>query len=92
MQPAASTAPQIEVWACGSRVEGHHHEGSDLDLALRSASHDDLVRLRAAFEASALPILVERALHAFRSFDLDVRIVSHGPALPLMIELAKSYR
>ena len=29
--------PSVEVWAYGSRVNGRSHDGSDLDLALRSA-------------------------------------------------------
>ena len=28
--------PDVEVWAYGSRVSGQSHEGSDLDLVLRS--------------------------------------------------------
>ena len=28
--------PDAEVWAYGSRVSGHSHDGSDLDLALRA--------------------------------------------------------
>ena len=27
--------PGVEVWAYGSRVSGHSHGGSDLDLVLR---------------------------------------------------------
>ncbi len=26
--------PDVEAWACGSRVNGRSHDGSDLDLAL----------------------------------------------------------
>ena len=28
--------PTVEVWAYGSRVKGQSHDGSDLDLVLRS--------------------------------------------------------
>ena len=28
--------PGVEVWAYGSRVNGRSHDGSDLDLVLRS--------------------------------------------------------
>lgn len=55
--------PEAEVWAFGSRVSGENHEGSDLDLALRSptleplgAAYTDLVE---AFRESNLPILVQ---------------------------------
>ncbi|MDE0621109.1 MAG: nucleotidyltransferase domain-containing protein, partial [Bryobacterales bacterium] len=36
--------PGIEVWAYGSRVNGRGHDGSDLDLVLRTP---DLKRLAA---------------------------------------------
>jgi len=56
--------PDSEVWAYGSRVEGHSHAGSDLDLVLRNP--DDLTRLqpklwelKEAISASNLPILVD---------------------------------
>ena len=26
--------PGVEFWACGSRVDGRSHDGSDLDLVL----------------------------------------------------------
>lgn len=28
--------PEVEVWAYGSRISGRSHDGSDLDLVLRS--------------------------------------------------------
>ena len=28
--------PEVEIWADGSRVDGSAHEGSDLDLVLRT--------------------------------------------------------
>jgi predicted nucleotidyltransferase len=56
--------PQAEVWAYGSRVTGHSHEGSDLDLVLRNPL--DLTRdvegwsnLQEALQDSPLPMLVE---------------------------------
>jgi predicted nucleotidyltransferase len=56
--------PRAEVWAYGSRVNGDHHETSDLDLVVRQP--DDLSRpeprldaLAAAFSDSDLPILVQ---------------------------------
>ena len=57
-------APDAEVWAYGSRINGQAHEASDLDLVLRHPSRLDQARerlsaLRAALEESDLPILVE---------------------------------
>ncbi len=55
--------PDVEVWAYGSRVNGRSHEGSDLDLVLRSQTleplgndHFDLLE---ALERSNIPILVQ---------------------------------
>ena len=56
--------PQVEVWAYGSRVNGDHHEASDLDLVVRQEG-DALTRirlmdtLREAFSDSDLPLLVQ---------------------------------
>jgi uncharacterized protein len=56
--------PHAQVWAYGSRVNGNAHEGSDLDLVLRSPS--DLSQdvqgwdqLKDALQASDLPMLVD---------------------------------
>lgn len=50
-------APDVEVWAYGSRVKGSHREGSDLDLALRAPGLEPLApatlyALHEAFEES----------------------------------------
>ena len=56
--------PQAEVWAYGSRVNGDHHEASDLDLVVRQDG-DGLTRMRLtdtlleAFSDSDLPLLVQ---------------------------------
>lgn len=60
----AAHAPDAEVWAYGSRVNGQAHEGSDLDLVVRNpvhldAPHKRLHLLRDALTESDLPILVE---------------------------------
>lgn len=60
----AAHAPEAEVWAYGSRVNGGAHEGSDLDLVVRNPAYLDapqkhLPRLRDALAESDLPILVE---------------------------------
>jgi uncharacterized protein len=57
-------APEAEVWAYGSRVNGGGHEGSDLDLVVRNPAHLDqpqkkLYLLRDALEESNLPMLVD---------------------------------
>ena len=56
--------PGIEVWAYGSRVNGLSHDGSDLDLVLRSPDLtkipiDQLVDFEDAFRESNVPFLVE---------------------------------
>ena len=55
--------PGVEVWAYGSRVNGESHEGSDLDLALRSPTlellGDCYFDLLEAIEKSNIPILVQ---------------------------------
>lgn len=55
---------EVAVWAYGSRVNGNHHEGSDLDLVLRTPDLAPLPgRLLAAFREaltdSNLPIFVD---------------------------------
>ena len=55
--------PGVEVWAYGSRVNGESHEGSDLDLVLRSPTLEPLdggfYDLLEAIEKSNIPILVQ---------------------------------
>lgn len=60
----ATHVPDAVVWACGSRVSGGSHPGSDLDLALHHpgdlrAEHSGRHRLLDALHESDLPILVE---------------------------------
>jgi predicted nucleotidyltransferase len=57
-------APEAEVWAYDSRVNGGAHDGSDLDLVLRHPAGLDqpqkqLSSLRNALSESNLPILVD---------------------------------
>ena len=57
-------APDVDVWAYGSRVKGTHREGSDLDLALRGPHKEPLApamlyALNEAFEESTLPLFVQ---------------------------------
>ena len=55
--------PGVEAWAYGSRVDGRSHEGSDLDLALRSPTLEPLGNgyfdLLEALERCNIPILVQ---------------------------------
>lgn len=60
----ASTDIPFEVWAYGSRVNGEAHDGSDLDLVVRS--HDlqklpiaILLDLKDKIQQSNIPIVVE---------------------------------
>ena len=56
--------PGVEVWAYGSRVSGRSHDGSDLDLVLRSPGLGKidvsrLADLEDALRDSTIPFLVE---------------------------------
>jgi predicted nucleotidyltransferase len=57
-------APDLTVWAFGSRVNGTSHDGSDMDLVLRNPENPslkakNLTLIRAALSACDLPILVD---------------------------------
>lgn len=54
----------IEVWAHGSRVNGTAHEGSDLDLVVRTPNLgklpvDTFIDLKEKIQFSNIPIVVE---------------------------------
>ena len=54
----------VEVWAYGSRVSGRSHNGSDLDLVLRSPNLkkipvEQLANFQEALRESAIPFIVE---------------------------------
>lgn len=56
--------PEIEAWAYGSRVNGQAHDGSDLDLVLRSPDlsaipTDRLNDFNNALSDSNIPIVVD---------------------------------
>jgi predicted nucleotidyltransferase len=60
----AEHTPQAEVWAFGSRINGTGHEGSDLDIVLRTPadlkhSTEGYFELKEALQESSLPILIE---------------------------------
>lgn len=57
-------APDLEVWAYGSRVKGQSHDASDLDLVLRNPKNLEkpaagLARLKQVFTDSNLPFLID---------------------------------
>ena len=56
--------PEVEVWAYGSRLSGQSHDGSDLDLVLRSPKLKQipvgrLADLEEALRESTIPFLIE---------------------------------
>lgn len=60
----AAVGMPIEVWAYGSRVSGEAHEGSDLDLVIRSQNNQKfplevLIELKEKIRQSNIPIVVE---------------------------------
>jgi len=67
--------PNAEVWAFGSRINGHHHRGSDLDVVIISPpilSLAQMAHLREALSESDLPWAVDivewgRCSAAFRA-------------------------
>jgi len=66
--------PDAEVWAYGSRVNGRSHDGSDLDLVLRSPTLKPLggeyLYFSEALHRSNIPVLsssaLQRAVRALR--------------------------
>ena len=57
-------APEKEVWAYGSRVNGNSHDASDLDLVIRNPENlqepvDNFAQLKQAFINSDLPFMVD---------------------------------
>ena len=83
--------PGIEVWAYGSRVNGRGHDGSDLDLVLRTPdlqrlAADQLCGFEDAVRESTIPFLVE--IHDWahlperfhREIERDYVVMSESPA------------
>lgn len=57
-------APELEVWAYGSRTNGNSHDASDLDLVLRNPADlqkpiNNLAQIKQAFIDSDLPFLID---------------------------------
>lgn len=92
-QILAAHAPQLEVWAYGSRVNGSGHDGSDLDLVVRDPSGGriagtKMMELREAFSESDLPILVDllewtTLPESFRNEIARMRVLIHSPHAPV---------
>ncbi len=53
--------PKAEIWAYGSRIDGTAHDGSDLDLVVKSFNDEtrDLYTLKQLINDSNIPILVD---------------------------------
>ena len=64
LQIFSSLHMPFEVWAYGSRVNGTAHEGSDLDLVIRSQNGeklpiDQLMDIKEKIRQSNIPMVVE---------------------------------
>lgn len=53
--------PEAEIWAYGSRLNGDSHDGSDLDLVVKSFNNPDkkLYELREILIESNIPFLID---------------------------------
>ena len=60
-----SYCPKAEIWAYGSRLNGNAHEGSDLDLIVKSFNSDEcyITELQEIIANSNIPFLVD--LHQY---------------------------
>lgn len=60
-----SYCPDAEIWAYGSRLNGNAHEGSDLDLVIKSFNSDTkyLYELKDILNESNIPFLID--IHEF---------------------------
>lgn len=57
--------PKATIWAYGSRIKGEAHDGSDLDLVVKSFNDEekDLYTLKQLLNDSNIPILID--IHEF---------------------------
>ncbi len=53
--------PEAEIWAYGSRLNGRAHDGSDLDLTIKSFNSEGkmLYELKELLSESNIPFLVD---------------------------------
>jgi len=56
-----SYCPKAEIWAYGSRLNGNAHEGSDLDLVIKSFNEEEkyLFELKEILNESNIPFIVD---------------------------------
>lgn len=56
-----SYCPKAEIWAYGSRVNGESHDGSDLDLTVKSFNDEgcNIFELRDIINNSNIPFLTD---------------------------------
>ena len=64
IQIFSSVPLPIEVWAYGSRVDGSAHDGSDLDVVIRTHNGEKVpihlfLELKDAIKQSNIPIVVD---------------------------------
>jgi predicted nucleotidyltransferase len=86
LQIFSSATLPIEVWAYGSRVNGNAHQGSDLDLVVRSKNFKPLpadlfVELSEKIKDSNIPILVELRDWAMLAESFHKNILGHYEVL-----------
>ena len=84
----------LEVWAYGSRITGGAHDGSDLDLVLRTPALDalpidDFFALREKIRESNIPLLVDlhdwaRLPERFHQNILQEYEVLYSPFSPIL--------
>lgn len=62
-----SYCPKAEIWAYGSRLNGNAHDGSDLDLVVKSFNSDgkSVLELQELFRESNIPFLID--LHDYNT-------------------------
>ena len=55
--------PKAEIWAYGSRVKGDFHDGSDLDMVVKSFNDENknITELRQLLNDSNIPFLTDIA-------------------------------
>lgn len=60
--------PKAEIWAYGSRLNGDSHDGSDLDLVVKSFNEDKkyLFELKELINDSNIPFIVD--IHEYENF------------------------
>jgi len=61
MDILSNYCPEAEIWAYGSRVNGDSHDGSDLDLVVKSFNNPDkkLYELKEILRESNIPFLID---------------------------------